>query len=79
MIEANRRGVLLALAGIAGASILKFPTLAAAAELSPYEILTGLRLRLPRRYVGEEQVRAVAAARMASRTAHPTKDRPRIR
>jgi putative spermidine/putrescine transport system substrate-binding protein len=32
MIEANRRGVVLALSAIAGASILKFPTLAAAAE-----------------------------------------------
>jgi hypothetical protein len=31
-------------------------------ELSPYEILTGLRLRLPRRYVGQEQLRGVAAA-----------------
>lgn len=32
MIEANRRTLLLALTGLAGAGILKFPTIAAAAE-----------------------------------------------
>jgi putative spermidine/putrescine transport system substrate-binding protein len=32
MIEANRRALLLALTGVAGASILKFPTIAMAAE-----------------------------------------------
>jgi alanine racemase len=55
-------GDLVTLLGRDGADAVTVSELSAQCELSPYEILTGLRLRLPRRYVGEEQVRAVAAA-----------------
>jgi alanine racemase len=55
-------GDLVTLLGRDGADTITVSELAAQCELSPYEILTGLRLRLPRRYVGDEQVRAVAAA-----------------
>ena len=55
-------GDLVTLLGRDGAETIGVSELAAQSELSPYEILTGLRLRLPRRYVGVEQVRAVAAA-----------------
>ncbi|MDQ6633584.1 MAG: alanine racemase [Gemmatimonadota bacterium] len=55
-------GDLVTLLGRDGTDTITVSELSAQSELSPYEILTGLRLRLPRRYVGEEQVRAVAAA-----------------
>jgi alanine racemase len=43
-----------------GGDVITIADLAAWSELSPYEVLTGLRERLPRRYVNEEQG-AVAA------------------
>jgi alanine racemase len=55
-------GDLVTLLGRDGADTITVSDLSAQCELSPYEVLTGLRLRLPRRYAGEEQVRAVAAA-----------------
>jgi alanine racemase len=53
-------GDLVTLLGREGDEVITVSELAAAAELSPYEILTGLKLRLPRRYAEEE--RSVAAA-----------------
>jgi alanine racemase len=55
-------GDLVTLLGRDAGDTITVSELSAQCELSPYEILTGLRLRLPRRYVGEAQVRAVAAA-----------------
>jgi alanine racemase len=55
-------GDVVTLLGHDGADTITVAELSEQSELSPYEILTGLRLRLPRRYVGEEQVRAMAAA-----------------
>ena len=55
-------GDIVTLLGRDGADTITVAELSEQSELSPYEILTGLRLRLPRRYVGEEQVRAMAAA-----------------
>ena len=43
-----------------GGDVITVSEMAAAAELSAYEILTGLKLRLPRRYVADEL--GVAAA-----------------
>lgn len=48
-------GDLVTLLGSDGGDLITVGGLAAASELSPYEILTGLRQRLPRRYVGAEQ------------------------
>lgn len=45
-------GDVMTLLGRDGADCVTVAELAAAAELSPYELLTGLKLRLPRRYVG---------------------------
>jgi alanine racemase len=53
-------GDVVTLLGREGGEVITVSDLATAAELSPYEILTGLKLRLPRRYTAEEQ--AVAAA-----------------
>jgi alanine racemase len=47
-------GDLVTLLGREGDEVITVSELAAAAELSPYEILTGLKLRLPRRYAAEE-------------------------
>jgi alanine racemase len=47
-------GDVVTLLGREGGSVITVADLAAAAELSPYEILTGLRLRLPRRYSNVE-------------------------
>ena len=46
-------GDVVTLLGSEGGQVITVPEMAAAAELSAYEILTGLRLRLPRRYVGD--------------------------
>jgi alanine racemase len=48
-------GDLVTLLGRDGADAIGVAELAGAGELSPYELLTGLRLRLPRRYRGQEQ------------------------
>jgi alanine racemase len=53
-------GDVVTLLGREGGEVITVGELAAAAELSPYEILTGLKLRLPRRYAAEES--SVAAA-----------------
>jgi alanine racemase len=53
-------GDVVTLLGREGDKVIVVSELAAAAELSPYEVLTGLKLRLPRRYAVKEQ--AVAAA-----------------
>jgi alanine racemase len=53
-------GDIVTLLGSEGGGTITVGEMAAAAELSPYEILTGLKLRLPRRYAEEE--RDVAAA-----------------
>ena len=53
-------GDLVTLLGRDGGDVITVSELAGAAELSPYEILTGLKLRLPRRYEGDEL--GVAAA-----------------
>jgi alanine racemase len=53
-------GDLVTLLGRDGNDVLTVADMAAAAELSPYEILTGLKLRLPRRYAAAEL--GVAAA-----------------
>jgi alanine racemase len=55
-------GDLVTLLGRDGGDTITVSELSDLSELSPYEILTGLRLRLPRRYVGQEQLRGVAAA-----------------
>jgi alanine racemase len=43
-------GDVVTLLGREGGEVITVSEMAAAAELSPYEVLTGLRLRLPRRY-----------------------------
>ncbi len=53
-------GDVVTLLGREGNDVVTVSELAAAAELSPYEILTGLKLRLPRRYRSAEL--GVAAA-----------------
>lgn len=53
-------GDVVTLLGRDGADEITVVELAERSELSPYEILTGLRERLPRRYVHEEQGAAVA-------------------
>ena len=53
-------GDLVTLLGRDGGDVITVSEMAAAAELSAYEILTGLKLRLPRRYVADEL--GVAAA-----------------
>jgi alanine racemase len=53
-------GDAVTLLGRDGDDVITVSELAAAAELSPYEVLTGLKLRLPRRYAVKEP--AVAAA-----------------
>jgi len=53
-------GDLVTLLGRDGGDVITVGDMAVAAELSPYEILTGLRLRLPRRYATVEL--GVAAA-----------------
>jgi alanine racemase len=53
-------GDLVTLLGREGGDAITVGELATAAELSPYEVLTGLKLRLPRRYVVDEL--GVAAA-----------------
>jgi alanine racemase len=55
-------GDLVTLLGRDGGETITVSELSDLSDLSPYEILTGLRLRLPRRYVGQEQLRGVAAA-----------------
>jgi alanine racemase len=47
-------GDLVTLLGRDGADVITVTEMASAAELSPYEILTGLKLRLPRRYRNAE-------------------------
>jgi alanine racemase len=47
-------GDVVTLLGREGGDVITVGALAAAADLSPYEILTGLKLRLPRRYALEE-------------------------
>lgn len=47
-------GDLVTLLGRDGGDVITVSEMAAAAELSAYEILTGLKLRLPRRYVADE-------------------------
>jgi len=53
-------GDVVTLLGRDGGDLITVSELAGRCELSPYEVLTGLRERLPRRYVHEE--RGVAAA-----------------
>ena len=53
-------GDVVTLLGRDGDDVITVSEMAAAAELSPYEILTGFKLRLPRRYAKDEQ--AVVAA-----------------
>jgi alanine racemase len=53
-------GDVVTLLGRDGGDVVTVSELAVAAELSPYEILTGLKLRLPRRYRSDEL--GVAAA-----------------
>ena len=53
-------GDLVTLLGRDGGDVITVSEMAAAAELSAYEILTGLKLRLPRRYMADEL--GVAAA-----------------
>jgi Alanine racemase len=47
-------GDVVTLLGREGSEVITVSALAAAAELSPYEVLTGLKLRLPRRYATED-------------------------
>jgi alanine racemase len=47
-------GDVVTLLGREGSDMITVGDLAAAADLSPYEILTGLKLRLPRRYASED-------------------------
>jgi alanine racemase len=47
-------GDTITLLGRAGASVLTVADVAAMADVSPYELLTGLKLRLPRRYRDSE-------------------------
>jgi alanine racemase len=53
-------GDAVTLLGGDGGDVVTVSEMAAAAELSPYEILTGLKLRLPRRYRGDELGAAAA-------------------
>lgn len=53
-------GDLVTLLGRDGGDAIPVSELAAASELSPYEVLTGLKLRLPRRYRQDESDVAVA-------------------
>jgi alanine racemase len=53
-------GDVVTLVGRDGGDAITLGDLAEASELSPYELLTGLRLRLPRRYVGTESGAVVA-------------------
>jgi alanine racemase len=53
-------GDVVTLLGREGGEVITVGALAAAAELSPYEILTGLKLRLPRRYASDETPAALA-------------------
>jgi alanine racemase len=53
-------GDMVTLLGRDGADVITVAELAERSELSPYEVLTGLRERLPRRFVHQEQ--GVAAA-----------------
>ena len=53
-------GDVVTLVGRDGDDAITIADLAAASELSPYELLTGLRLRLPRRYVDTDSGAAVA-------------------
>lgn len=53
-------GDVVTLLGRDGGDEISITELAARSELSPYELLTGLRERLPRRYVHAEQGAAVA-------------------
>jgi alanine racemase len=46
-------GDVVTLIGRSGDDLLTVTDVAAAGGLSPYEVLTGLRARLPRRYVSE--------------------------
>jgi alanine racemase len=59
MIDVTRSpcdvGDLVTLIGSDGGVLLDVESVAARGELSPYELLTGLCQRLPRRYVGEER------------------------
>lgn len=48
-------GDVVTLLGCDGGDTITVAELAALAELSPYEVLTGLKLRLPRRYAEEQQ------------------------
>jgi alanine racemase len=52
-------GDLVTLLGRDGDDAITINELAAASELSPYELLTGLRLRLPRRYAQVDSAVAV--------------------
>lgn len=53
-------GDVVTLLGRDGADVITLGELADASELSPYELLTGFRLRLPRRYVESESGAAAA-------------------
>ena len=53
-------GDLVTLLGEDGGEVITVADVAAAADISPYEILTGLRLRLPRRYADESSAEAAA-------------------
>jgi alanine racemase len=53
-------GDLVTLLGRDGADEITVTELASRSELSPYEILTGLRERLPRRYLNAEPGASVA-------------------
>ena len=53
-------GDVVTLLGRDGADLITVSELAARSELSPYELLTGLRERLPRRYLHAEQGAAAA-------------------
>ena len=53
-------GDVVTLLGRDGGDVISIAELAKQSELSPYEVLTGLRERLPRHYVHEEQGAAAA-------------------
>ena len=53
-------GDIVTLLGRDGGDVLTVGEVAGLAEVSPYELLTGLRLRLPRLYVGEDVGEAAA-------------------
>ena len=52
--------VLVTLLGEDGGDVITVSELAALSDVSPYEILTGLRLRLPRRYRDSSSSEAAA-------------------